>query len=410
MSTKPTQLESISSELLTACRLCGGELDQVLGLMPTPPANDLLTNAEDSLAQPRFPLEVMLCQACGHLQLHHEVSREALFNDYLYRTGVSESFRRHFEAYAQRMVQRSYLRRGDLVVDIGSNDGTLLDAFQAQEQVVVGVEPAWELAAETSRRGIPTYSRFFDSATATEIAERFGRARLITANNVFAHVGDIHEFVAGVKRLLDPGGNFVFEVSYALDVLRKGLFDTIYHEHLDYHSVASLARFFESLGLQLFDVERVSTHGGSIRCYVSAATRHRGDKVSELIRQEAVAGLHDRQPWADLQEQIRFMHEAWQIGEAGLGRFCGYGAAAKATTLIHQLRPREMEFVVDDSPFKQGRYVPGTSIPIVPAERLYDSGLQVCLILAWNVAEDIKARHPQAPVRFILPPWQHANS
>jgi len=398
-----------------SCRLCGGSnLTKVLALTPTPPANAFVTEAELSEPQPAFPLDVWLCNGCGHVQLLDVVDPRILYAHYVYVSGTSPVFVRHFEQYAQYVRSTFSPAAGSLALDIGSNDGTLLRFFKDAGHRVLGVEPAEEISEASRRAGIPTITGFFSEQLAERVVKEHGQAAVVTANNVIAHIDDLAAVMRGVAKLLAPDGVFVFEVSYLVDVLEKTLFDTIYHEHLDYHSVEPLEPFFRSCGLQLIEALRVDSHGGSLRGVVQRAGGPR--KVGA-----SVASLVARERQMDLRNADTFRTFGARIAKVGselttlLGklkregkRIAGFGAPAKATTLLYHLgiTPQLVDFIVDDSPLKQGRYTPGMHIPVLPAQALYDRGVDYTVILAWNFAEPIMKKHSawrDGGGRFIVP-------
>lgn len=397
------------------CRLCGSAaLTRVLSLTPTPPANAFVRESDLGVPQVTFPLDVFHCADCAHVQLLDVVDPRALFEDYVYVSGTSPVFVRHFEAYASRCVSRFGLSDGDLAVDIGSNDGTLLRFLQEAGLKVRGIDPAVEIARRASAAGIPTMAAFFTPDVAAEMRTGAGPARLITANNVFAHIDDLDGVARGVAALLAPDGVFAFEVSYLLDVLEKTLFDTIYHEHLDYHAVLPLVGFFRKHGLELFAAERIDTHGGSLRGYVGWADgpRRADGSVEALIATERAAGAHDADRLAAFGRSVDEKGarlRAILAAEKAAGRaIAGFGAPAKATTLMYHfdLGPELIDFVIDDSPLKQGLYTPGLHIPVLPARAIAERRPDRLLILAWNFAEPIMAKHrafTEAGGRFILP-------
>ncbi|MBT3361718.1 MAG: methyltransferase domain-containing protein, partial [Rhodospirillales bacterium] len=256
----------------TTCRLCGdGDLEKVLALTPTPPANAFVSDDQLSEEQPVFPLDLFMCRACAHVQMLDVVDPAVLFENYVYVSGTSPVFVRHFEDYATTLIDRFDPPAGSLVVDIGSNDGTLLRFFQNAGLSGLGIDPAKGIARKATADGIETWGTFFDGEVARQIAAQKGTASIVTANNVFAHADDLGGIVDGVRHLLAPDGVFVFEVSYLVDVYENTLFDTIYHEHLAYHSVKPLARFFEARGMRLIEASRVDTHGGSLRAIAALA-------------------------------------------------------------------------------------------------------------------------------------------
>lgn len=397
------------------CRLCGGhDLIRVLSLTPTPPANAFVTAAESDKEQQCFPLDLYFCQACTHIQLLDVVNPELLFSEYVYVSGTSASFVAHLDNYAQTLVARFGLSSQDLIVDIGSNDGTLLAAFKKGGLQVLGVDPAHRLAEEATRRGLETLPEFFTSEVARRVRETYGAARVVTANNVFAHADDLAEILRGVRILLRNDGIFVFEVSYLLDVLQKTLFDTIYHEHLSYHSVAPLARFFAANGFELFSVTRIPTHGGSIRGYAKiAGAQYKPDgSVESLRRLEHKNGLDDPESFSDFSARITARKAELRevlIGIRARGKkIVGFGAPAKATTLMYHFDLGPMlSYIIDDNPLKQGLYSPGFHIPVFPSSRLYEeSDPPYVLILAWNFADTIMQNHAslsKAGGHFIVP-------
>ncbi|MGE4218803.1 MAG: methyltransferase domain-containing protein [Alphaproteobacteria bacterium] len=398
---------------LTACRLCGGrDLAPVLSLPPTPPANAFVGPDKLDAPQPLFPLDLRLCRTCGHVQLGHLVDRSALFADYVYVSGTSPAFVEHFRTYAAGCIERAGLRAGDLVADIGSNDGTFLRFFTDAGMRVLGVDPARAIAEAATANGIETRCAFFDAAMARDLAREYGPARLIAANNVFAHLDDIAGFVEGVGHWLAADGLFVFEVSYLRDVLDQGLFDTIYHEHVDYHALAPLTRFFAAQGMAVVDVMRVPTHGGSLRVVVGHAGAEVSPAVERLLQEEWEAGLATPQRFSAFAAAIEAAGSALRGLLAGIaqegGRVAGFGAPAKATTLMYRfgLTGKDIPFIVDDSPLKQGLYTPGTHIPVVSADALMRERPDYLLILAWNFAGPIMRNHARfhaAGGRFIVP-------
>ncbi len=384
-------------------------------LTPTPPANAFVPESKLDEAQETFPLDLHLCRACGHVQLPDVVDPEILFRNYVYVSGTSPVFVEHFRRYAEDMARR-FLPKGrpGFVVDIGSNDGTLLKAFQALGHRVLGVDPASAIARQANQAGVPTLERFFDPALADEIKRGHGAADLVSANNVFAHADDLAGIAAGIRGLLAPQGVFAFEVSYLGDVIRHMLFDTIYHEHLAYHSVAPLQRFLSAHGLNLIDVARVDTHGGSIRGVAAlAGSAHKiAPSVAAMIAEEQAAGIGRPETFRDFARRIDQRRDEFRDLVRALKaegkRIAGYGAPAKATTLMYHFGVgREVvEFVVDDSKWKQGLYTPGLHVPVLAAEALYDRKPDEAVVLAWNFAEPIMAKHARFSAgggHFIVP-------
>lgn len=384
----------------------------MLSLAPTPPANNFVPADELALDQPVFPLDVFFCETCHHVQLLDVVDPAYLFEKYVYVSGTSASFVAHFQRYAQECQRRFKISEGALVVDIGSNDGTLLRFFD--NQTVLGIDPAVDIAKSATERGIETWPAFFDRPLAEEIVQEKGRAALVTANNMFAHADDLAGITDAIRHLLQPDGVFVFEVSYLLDVYQETLFDTIYHEHLAYHSVAPLKQFFLAHGMDLFAVQRTPSHGGSLRGMVQLAVGpHASDgTVEQLIQLEEEAGLDKSKTLEGYGAKIDKLKD--ELGSllarlrAEGKRIAGFGAPAKATTLMHHfdIGPETIEFIADDSPLKQGLFTPGLHVPVVGADHLYDEQPDYVLVLAWNFAGPIMKNHHryrESGGRFIVP-------
>jgi len=388
----------------------------VLPLADTPPANELVTKDERGKAQDRFPLRVFLCRDCGHAQLLDIVSPERLFRNYVYVSSTSPVFVEHFRRYAESLLAMIKPPAGATVIDIGSNDGALLRFFQQAGWRVLGIDPARAIAERATQAGIPTRAEFFTPALAERLAAEGWRASLITANNVFAHADDLHGIVEGVRRLLTPDGLFVFEVSYLVDVVDKLLFDTIYHEHLSYHTVKPLVGFFARHGMELIDAVRVDSHGGSLRgiAKLAGGPSPRQPRVDERIDDETRRGLFAPEAYRALGERIARrgaeLVELLRSLRTQGKRVVGFGVPAKATTLMYAfgIGPELIDYLIDDSPWKQGLFSPGHHIPILPSSAMADPRRRpdYLLILAWNFAPSIMAKQQafhDAGGRFIVP-------
>jgi len=398
------------------CRLCRGRsLERVVELTPTPPGNRVLTEEETRGPCPTYPLEVRFCTDCHHVQLGHVVDPRILYrNHYSYVTGTSPVFVAHFEEYARDMIARIQLRPGDRVVDIGSNDGTCLRFFRDAGMRVLGIDPATEIAAAASASGIETLPEFFDQALARKLRAERGPARLVTSHNACAHIDDLAGVMEGVRLLLADDGVFVFEVGYFVDVYQKCWFDTIYHEHLDYHTVAPLVGFFERLGMQVISVQRIAPQGGSIRVMVQNAGGARAPEgsIAELCRLEAELGVQDVVGLRAFNDRLNRVKDELTGLLRGLksraATIAGYGVPTKSTTLMmHFGLGREViDFIVDDNPLKQGFFSPGTHVPIGPPDWIYQRRPDYVLVLAWNFAESIMKKHARYEAeggRFVLP-------
>jgi len=369
----------------------------ILKLPATPPANEFVKVPQP---QERFPLDLQLCGDCGHVQLADVVHPGRLFAQYVYVSGTSAVFVKHFDDYARDVHAALQLGEHSHVVDIGSNDGTLLKAFKALGvRTVTGVDPAKDIAARASLEGVPTRVGFFDRSMAAAIRASVGPAHLVTANNVFAHADDLEEIALGVRDLLAPEGEFVFEVSYLMDVVEQTLFDTIYHEHLSYHTVAPLLPFLARCGLHVHDARRVSTHGGSVRVHASRARKRPSASLQKILQAEAAAGIQQRGAFdrlaADIAHKGESLRRQVKDWKAAGKRICGFGAPAKLTTLMYAfgLNAADFDFIVDDAPLKQGLYTPGLNIPVYPSTALYERDVQVCVVFAWNFFDSITDKH-----------------
>jgi SAM-dependent methyltransferase len=397
------------------CRLCGStELVPILHLTPTPPANAFVTEAQLSVPQAAFPLDLHFCARCTHVQLLTVVDPQVLFGDYVYLSGTSPVFVAHFERYAKDMARRLKLARNDLAVDIGSNDGTLLGFLQKAGCRVLGIDPARAIAEAATRAGIETLTGFFGRPVAERILREKGQARLVTANNVFAHIDDPDAVLEGIRLVMAPDGLFAFEVSYLVDVYEKTLFDTIYHEHLDYHSLAPLIPYLARNGLEVVDAMRIDTHGGSIR----VIAQHQGGPhtvtraVGDILALEASLTFERPETFVAFGARIDSLRDQTAEMLSFLRKqghqIAGYGAPAKATTLCHHFGfGREtIDYIVDDSPMKQGLFTPGLHIPVRSPEEIYRDGPDYLLLLAWNFADSIMTRHERYRAQgghFITP-------
>ncbi len=399
----------------TTCRLCdGSRLTEVLSLVPTPPANAFVPEKLLSQTQSTFPLDVFFCEDCHHVQLLDVVDPAVLFENYVYVSGTSPVFVKHFEDYAAFVVDTYNPEPGSLVFDIGSNDGTLLKEFSTAGHAVLGVDPARDIAARATADGIETIAGFFSSEMAKEIREAHGAASVITANNVFAHIDDLGGVLDGVRYLLREDGIFVFEVSYLVDVFECTLFDTIYHEHLAYHAVGPLVSFMEAHDMELIGAERVSSHGGSLRAIAqkSGGGRPVSSSVAQLIEVEHKMGLNRAETYLDFGARIESLKEELStllLKKKQEGRtIAAFGAPAKATTLMYHFGIGNdlIDFIVDDSPLKQGLYSPGMHIEVVPSSEIYDRKPDDIVILAWNFAGPIMEKHrafQDSGGKFIIP-------
>lgn len=383
-----------------------------LGEMPL--ANSFLADPSEFESEQRFPLEVYFCEDCTLVQLLDVIDPEVLFSNYVYVSGTSETTRAHYRRYAEAVVELLGLGPADLVVEVASNDGSLLEEFQRRGVRVLGVEPARNIAEQANRNGIPTVDRFFNSALALELRQKNGAARAVLANNVLAHVDDPVDFLAGCRELIDGDGLVIVEVPHLKELILNLEYDTIYHEHLCYFSAAALLRLAEAAGLTIVRMDRVPVHGGSLRIYAGRAGRgrQRGADALELAREERQLGLDDYARYERFAGEVarnrRRLLDLLESLRAQGRTLAGYGAPAKGNTLLNYcgIDTRLLPFTVDRNPWKVGRYTPGMHIPVLPVAALEQRRPDYTLILPWNIAGEIiaqQAGYRRAGGRFILP-------
>jgi len=382
------------------CRLCDAPLQETfcdLGMSPL--SNAYIKPEHLQNAETFYPLQTFVCTACWLVQLpEHEAPKHIFAEDYAYFSSYSESWLAHSKAYTEMMTRRFHYGPQSQVMEIASNDGYLLQYFKAQGVPVLGIEPAENCAAAARAKGIESLVTFFGTDTARKLAVQGRRADLLLGNNVLAHVPDINDFVAGMKVVLKPDGVVTMEFPHLLRLIEGCQFDTIYHEHYSYLSLLAVERLFTRHGLVLFDVEELTTHGGSLRIFARHAedsSKPVGKAVGELRKVESAAGL-DRvdtyRTFAERVKEVKFQLLDFLIRSKRDGkRVWGYGAPAKGNTLLNYcgIRGDLLEATVDVSPHKQGRYLPGTHIPIYAPARIAEAKPDYLLILPWNLRDEI---------------------
>lgn len=398
-----------------SCRGCGeGGLQRFLQLGPQPLANAFLRDPAEFATEQFFPLDVYFCERCALVQLLDVIDPEVLFREYIYVTGTSTTIAAHNEEYAASVIER--LRPGpeDLVVEVASNDGSLLKRFAARGVPVLGIEPARNIAALARAGGIDTVEDFFSYETAQAVRRARGPARAVIGNNVLAHVDDTIGFLSGMRELLAPGGAAIFEVPYLKELVDRVEYDTIYHEHLCYFSVSALLNLTARAGLQVQHVDRVPVHGGSLRVFAARddeAPQH-SQQARNFAAEEHTAGLDRLDTFRNLAADVRRTRDALRELLARLRAeghtVAGYGAPAKGNTLLNYcgIGTEDLPYTVDRNPLKLGRYTPGTHIPVLPVDTLLERRPDYVLILAWNfAAEIIEQQHEYAARggRFIIP-------
>lgn len=399
---------------ITTCRACGGALQPILSLGAMPLANSLVSVAELSLPEERYPLDLLFCGACSLMQLGYTVPPERLFRHYVYQSSYSDTMLRHAECLVQQLVEGRRLKRTSLVLEIASNDGYLLQFYRRAGIPVLGIEPAENIAAIAEARGIPTRREFFGRELGESLRNEGVAADVVHAHNVLAHVADLNGFVAGLRSVLKEGGVAVIEVPYVRDLLEACEFDTIYHEHLCYFSLTALDRLFRRHDLRVVDVERVSIHGGSLRLYVAhpVPAGVPSGAVEALLQSEAAWQVGRPDPYLAFAGRVNRVRSALRELLSSLKaeghRLAAYGAAAKGSTLLNfcGIGPELLEFVVDRSPAKQGHFMPGVHLPIYPPARLLENLPDYVLLLTWNFATEIleqQAEYRKRGGRFVSP-------
>jgi SAM-dependent methyltransferase len=381
------------------CRLCGGRnLEVVLPLTPTPLA-DAYVPSKDT-AQEIYPLDLYLCGDCGHVQLLDVVQAGAIYRDYIYETKSSLGLVDHFRDYAQEVVEQFKVPKGSFVVDIGSNDGSLLRCFQERGMRVLGIDPAVAIARDATEAGIETWPEFFDLGLARKIKAGKGAATVITSNNLVANVDDLDGFFDAVRELLAPDGVFLFESFYLVDFVKNMVFDFAYHEHLSYFSITPLLEFCRKHGLRMTDAKHIPTKGGSLRYMIqhAAAKQSSSPSLTEMVKEEEAMGTRRPETFQAFSAAIEKAKAALLSELKGLvadGKtIAGYGASATTTTLVYHFGLGELlSFIVDDYPAKQNLFSPGHHIPILPSTELYSQKPDCVVIIAWRYWEPIIEKH-----------------
>lgn len=400
-NNKPNECDDRTSAI-PSCRFCRSELRHTfvdLGMSPL--CQTHIEPHQLNHMEPFYPLHAYVCEKCFLVQLDQYVASEAIFSEYAYFSSYSDSWVQHAKTYAEKMVTRFGINPRSLVTEIASNDGYLLQHFVAMKIPVLGIEPAANIARVAIEKGVPSVVKFFGAQTAREVAADKGKADLLLGNNVLAHVPDLNDFVAGMKILLKSDGIITMEFPHLMRLMQESQFDTIYHEHFSYFSFTTVEKVFAAHGLTLFDVEELPTHGGSLRIYA----RHSADtgkpvteRVTELRSREAAAGFTRLETYFEFSEKVKetkraildFLIRARREGKT----IAGYGAPGKGNTLLNYcgIRTDFLDYTVDRNPYKQGKYTPGTRIPIYPPEKIKETKPDYLFILPWNLKDEIMSQ------------------
>ncbi len=381
------------------CRFCNALLlDTFVDLGMSPLCESYLAHDQLNQMEPFYPLHVYVCRKCFLVQLEAYVSAEHIFSDYAYFSSYSDSWVEHCRVYAEDMIKRLHLGPRHHVVELASNDGYLLQHFVAKGVPVLGVEPAGNVAEVAARKGIPTLVEFFGENLAHRMASEGQQADLLLGNNVLAQVPDLNDFVKGIKILLKPQGVITLEFPHLMRLMEENQFDTIYHEHFSYFSFTTTTKILGAHGLTVFDVQELPTHGGSLRVFarhVEDVSRPTGERAREMLSREAKAGFNALACYASFGEQVKetkrklldFLIATKREGKS----IAGYGAPGKGNTLLNYcgIRMDFLDYTVDRSPHKQGRFLPGTHIPIYQPDRIKETKPDYVLILPWNLKNEI---------------------
>ena len=401
---------------LRYCRLCGGEFSSnELALKSTPPANEIYPDADSARNCSKFPLVLVICKSCKHVQLKDIVSPDRLFSNYVYKSGTSAIFREHFRNLANLIAGE--VPNKSVVLEIGSNDGKLLEFLNDVNLVPVGLEPSDLLVKESVSRGLTVYKGFLDSEFVDLFLSNHGPAKVVVANNVFAHIDDMQKAVRDISSMLASDGTFIFEVAHLLSLVRNGYFDTIYHEHMSYHSIFSLQEFLTRFGFGIYRVQKISTHGGSVR--VSAKklpfTSPYENEISAFVNEEVEAGINSDKVLELISAKIKALRDTTSEffnSLTGNEFIFGYGAPAKVVTFLAEMELEKLNIsgIVDDNPDKQNMYLPGSGFAIKDLDSIKSQisradGKVICLIFPWNLGAELLEKLSQ-----FIPPGSRAVS
>ncbi len=398
------------------CRICRSRsLRKFLSLGPSPLANSFLDSSTDYSRELFYPLDVCYCTNCSLVQLGHVVDADLLYRDYIYIPSTANTMLIHFAQLAAQTILNFNLTSSSFVVDIGSNDGTLLKHFKIHGMKTLGIDPASNLAAVASRQGIETIEDFFNKKAAQRVFKEKGKADVITATNVFAHMDDIHEFLSGIEILLSDNGIFIIEFPYLLDLIKKNEFDTIYHEHLSYFSIRPLVNLFSQFDLEIFDLERISIHGGSLRVYIKKSKRKKKNKspvIQDFMAIESHSKLHKFSTYVSFAKRVKKIRSdlnnlLLKLKQKNM-RIAAVGAPAKGNTLLNYcgIGSDILMYIADSTPTKWKKLTPGMHIPIFDEKKILLSQPDYLLILAWNFADEIMKKQDKFKKKggkFILP-------
>ena len=397
---------------IVKCGICSGEkLTNFLNLGNHPPPLNFITKEKVMENDETFPLEVFFCHSCGLVQLGEAVDPKIMFKEYLYTSGVSTAFRNHLELFVKKLVDRFSPDEEDLVIDIASNDGTLLQFFKNSGLRVLGIEPS-NIANIAKENGIQTVNDFFNETVAKQILETSGQAKIITITNAFAHIKDLDSVMKGVKALLKEDGIFVSESQYLVDIIEKLEYDTIYHEHLRYYCLKPLIQLFEKYNMEVFDCERISSHGGSIRVYAALKEKFtKSENVQKILEYEERLKLSSIETYQEFARKIydnktKLVSLLSKIKADG-HKIVGISAPARSNTILNfcNINTENLEYIAEKSVLKIGKFTPGSHIPVVGDKQLVSDQPDFALLLSWHLSDSIipKIRNDGFKGKIIIP-------
>jgi len=387
---------------LKECRLCNSDFfEESLVLNSTPAANELYESEDLALTAEKFPLEVVMCKECKHLQLRHIVDPVRLFSNYIYKSGTSEFFRNHFKEFSENLSE--VLPNEGYILEVGSNDGTLMKALELVGKKVIGIEPSSLLTEECKENGLTVIQGFLDENTVGEVLNEYGKPICVLGNNVFAHIDDIRSSFELIYGILEENGIFVFEVAHAINILKDGIFDTIYHEHMSYHTALAMQSFSRSMGFEMYKIEKISPHGGSLRFYLrKGKVDEPQESMLKIIQEEVSLGFNTPEVLTEISKRINNLKQKVQKQVAVLTnsekvQFVGYGAPAKVVTFLSEMGLEKLPLiaVIDDNPSKQKKHLPASGFFIDSQSNVarmldFDSETRiVILVFPWNLGKEI---------------------
>lgn len=401
---------------ITKCRICNSkELSDVIDLGDQPIPNGFLSKEQLRIKEKRYPLAVVFCKNCTLMQLKYLVKPEVMFDNYLYIPSASKTRIEHFKKLAEEVGSLAKLKSDSLVIDIGSNDGSLLVAFKNLGARVLGIDPAQNLVTVAALSGVTTVQSYFDSKVAVRVVKKYGKAKAMCATNVIAHIHNLREVLKGAEILLEDDGVFLMQFPYSLDLIEKNLFDTIYHEHLSYFSVKSLLYLANESELEIFDIQKNELDGGSLKVFwkKKKSRKNKVNKavISKILKEEEKFGLYELSTYLEFAKRVEKLKgtviKRLNTMKKNKKSIVGYGAAAKANVLLNYfgLDTKIFDYIVDSTPYKQGLFTPGTHVPIFSEDKIYKTNPDYILIFAWNFSKEIISKNKKfqnAGGKFIL--------